>query len=511
MPERFYDVVVLGRSLGALTAAALLARRDFTVLLLGQHQRPPEYTVEGRALRRHADPMLGATTPVWRRVIGELAQSQSWKQKIRAAVPMMQVLMPGRRFEVPPDSTRFRRELEREFPEVRRLVGDLYSDLARVTVAADAAFDRDAVWPPGTFLERRETGRIAATLPYARAELHADLLADFPRDHPYRRIVTHSVRFATALAGMPPAFAVARLHGSWIRGPVTLAGGRRELEDLLLERITANGGRLEMDERAVGLQVRRGAVAAVEVDGEGGPIGAGFVIADMTGEELAALAGGVGITKRAQREWPRITTTGWRFVVSLVVGRAAIPAALGREAFLLGERGADDASSPPIHLQRAGSSASDEELLVAEILLSDRGGVQRREARSHVVGRLCQELPFLERHLRLVDSPHDGLPVWRYEDGGWQPIERTVLRQAGPRAEAAEPQYEVDPPGYLGLGGEPIRGPIERTLLVGSSVLPALGQEGQLLAAWGAARLVAHSDKRKARMRREMWTKIEIS
>jgi len=42
-------------------------------------------------------------------------------------------------------------------------------------------------------------------------------------------------------------------------------------------------------------------------------------------------------------------------------------------------------------------------------------------------------------------------------------------------------------------------------------VLPALGQEGRLLAACSAARLVTQSDKRKARVRREMWTKLEIS
>jgi hypothetical protein len=69
----------------------------------------------------------------------------------------------------------------------------------------------------------------------------------------------------------------------------------------------------------------------------------------------------------------------------------------------------------------------------------------------------------------------------------------------------------VDPPGYLGLAGEPVRGPIERTLLVGPSVLPALGQEGMLLAAWSVARIITRTDKRRARMRRELWTKIEIS
>lgn len=511
MPERYYDVVVLGRSEGALVAAALLARRDFTVLLFGQGQPPTDYPVGDRILRRRASTMLAATSPVWRRVLGELGKSQHFKRIEQPVAPMMQVLMPDRRLEVPPDTALFEREVQREFPEVRRLVAELYGDFARVTAAADAAFERDALWPPGTFLERRETGRMAATLPYARAEGHADLLAEFPRDHPYRRIVTESVRYATDLATSPPAFAVARLHGLWTRGPVSLPGGRQQLEDLLLDRIAANGGRHLMQETVVGLEVRRGAVAGVHVDGEPSPIGAGFVITDMTGEELAGLAAGVGITKRALREWPRISPTTGRFVVSIIARRAGLPAPLGREAFLLPARPADETAQPAIHLQRYASQRDDEDLLVAELLITEQARLAIKEVRAHVLERLVAELPFFERHVLLVDSVHDGLPPWRYEAGRRYEVDRTTMGSATGRAETMEPQLEVDPPGYLGLGGEPVRGPIDRTLLVGPSVLPALGQEGRLLAALGAARLVTRSDRRKARVRREMWTKIEIS
>jgi hypothetical protein len=45
---------------------------------------------------------------------------------------------------------------------------------------------------------------------------------------------------------------------------------------------------------------------------------------------------------------------------------------------------------------------------------------------------------------------------------------------------------------------------------VGPSTLPALGQEGELLAAWSAARMITRTDKRKERMRREMWSKVEL-
>ena len=131
----------------------------------------------------------------------------------------------------------------------------------------------------------------------------------------------------------------------------------------------------------------------------------------------------------------------------------------------------------------------------------------RNEGRVRALKALRAELPFLDRHLVLVDSPHDGLPIWRF-DGAPANLERASFGL--PAQEPMLRQLEVDPPGWLGLAGEPIRGPIERTLLLGRSVLPGLGQEGELLAAWAAAKLVTKSDRRKAMMRRDMWTRMEF-
>ncbi|HLM76256.1 MAG TPA: phytoene dehydrogenase, partial [Polyangiaceae bacterium] len=166
---------------------------------------------------------------------------------------------------------------------------------------------------------------------------------------------------------------------------------------------------------------------------------------------------------------------------------------------------------PVVHLQRCeAAGSSDEALLVAEILLPDGGPLSLIDAREAVLSVLASELPFLERHLVLVDSVHDGLPVWVYDKGRRRAVDRLAMKGAPAASEPMVRQIEVDPPGYLGLAGEPIRGPIERTLLVGRSVLPGLGQEGELLAAWGAARLVTRTDRKKERMRRDMWSKIEI-
>ncbi|MFO0757273.1 MAG: phytoene dehydrogenase [Byssovorax sp.] len=530
MSSKHFDVVVLGRSIGALTAAALLARRDFTVLVLGQGERPPTYRLDQRTLLRRAFTLLGASSPAFRKVVVELAQSQTWKRRLVAASPMFQVLAPKRRIDVPPDMTLFGREIDRELPELRRLVDELYTELSRVNAAADEAFESDALWPPGTFWERRETNRYAATLPHVRADPDADLLVEFPRAHFFRQIVNASVLFATDLSALPPPFAVARLHGAWTRGLYVLPGGEEELTEFLVERITAYGGRCLFDDRAATLVMRRGDAVGVILDGDTAPTGAGFVLSDTDGETLASLSAGEGIHKRAQREWPRITSSAGRFVVSLIVRREGLPEPLGFESFFLpGERLASQgrisappspfgtsrsafASRPVVHLQRTGRPGADasEELLVAETLLPDRGPLSLVEARQAVLGTLRAELPFLERHLVVVDSVHDGLPVWVYEDGRRRNVERAMLRGASGAPEPMVRQLEVDPPGYLGLAGEPIRGPIDRTLLLGRSVLPGLGQEGQLLAAWGAARLVTRSDRRKERMRRDMWSKVEI-
>ncbi len=528
MTAKYFDVIVLGRSIGALAAAALLARRDFTVLLLGQGAKPASYKLGQRTLRRRAFTMLTATSPAWTRMLVELAQTQTWNRLVQPASPMMQVLSPRRRLDIPPDMALFGREIDREMPEVRRVVDDLYAELARVNGAADEAFEQDAVWPPGTFWERRETGRYAAMLPYVRAEPDADLLVEFPRGHFFRNVVTTSVLFSTNLASLPPPFAVARLHGAFTRGLYTLSGGEDELERFLEGRIAAHGGRCLLDARARAFHMRRGTLSGVVVDGDDEPTGASFVITDQDGEGVAALSQGEGIHKRAQREWPRITSSVGRFVVTLCVRDAGLPAPLGVESFVLPadrqptrqarvgvpvsrSSASTLAFRPAIHLQRHPMpGAPGESILVAEVLLPDRSPVPISQMRELVLSTLGAELPFLERHLLVVDSVHDGLPPWVCEDGRLHLVDKWSRVGASAAAEPMMRQLDVDPPGYLGLGGEPIRGPIERSLLVGRSVLPGLGQEGQLLAAWAAARLVTRTDRRKERMRRDMWSKVEF-
>lgn len=122
---------------------------------------------------------------------------------------------------------------------------------------------------------------------------------------------------------------------------------------------------------------------------------------------------------------------------------------------------------------------------------------------------LYEHLPFLERHLVVLDSPHDGLPVYDYSTGTKREIDRMHVQGGSANPESMQWLWSVEPSGYLDLCAEPVRGPIPGTYLVGKTVLPALGQEGELIAAWGAARIVTRRDRTRQKMRRQMWSKIE--
>lgn len=514
MTFRHYDVLVLGRSLGALAAAALLSRRDFRVLLLGHGQRPATYRFEGRAFRRRAFTFLPASSPAFRRLLHELAQTQTFRRRMRPVDPMFTVLGDGFRLEVPPSLELFAREIDREFPEVRQVVDEMYGTFANVNAAADTAFEKDVVWPPGTLWERLETGRAANGLPLGEREADG-VLGKFPAGHAYRDVTVVPAEFGSDLAASSglPAFALARLHGSWTRGVHALDGGEDELEEFLVDRIRAHGGECRMDQRAASIVVRGRAVAGIVEDGQEGPTSADALIADVPGETLAELSHGEGVTRSAERDWPRLTAPSGRFVTSLVVKTRGLPEPLSEESFILPKRASrKDPRKLVVRLQKSSivdPAHPDETLLVAEALIPKRGTPSLLEARESILSTVYDELPFLSEHVVLVDSPHDGLPLYDHTTGVRREIDRIHVTETSPGAEPMRWLWAADPPGFLGLAGEPVRGPIPGTYLVGSTVLPALGQEGQLLAALSAARIITRGHGTRQRMRREMWTKIE--
>jgi hypothetical protein len=247
-------------------------------------------------------------------------------------------------------------------------------------------------------------------------------------------------------------------------------------------------------------------VMGVVVPGDDAPTGAQFIVTDRTTRELLDLSTSFSPSRRAIEAMPNVVAGAWRFVVSILVRSAGVPQTLARESFLLPEDG-----EGTVHLQRTTPPGcpKDCELLVAETLVPDDDAPH---ARARVIATLERFLPFIERHYLLIDSPHDGMPAHDYRSGKREAIDRALMQSGGgsSQAEPMVPLLAVEPSAQFGLSAEPCKTPLAGAFVVGRSALPALGQEGQLLAAWSAARVITRTDRRKEKMRREMWSKIEL-
>lgn len=455
---------------------------------------------------------LAAQTPAYRRVLAELAQSQAFRRRLRPLDPMYQVLDRELRFDVPPDHALFARELDRAFPNARGPIEEMYATLGRIETGVDHVLEQDAVWPPGTFWERRETGKLRDQLP--------DAPDNWPVDAEYRRVMEIAARFSSHVASdafdpLPP-LALARLHSAWTRGPLELAGDEDELSAMLVERIRAHGGDVRESEHCEAILHKRNRVRAVILDSDGEETGCGFVITDRPASRMLDRVRDAAIDD-PPHEASRVARR--RFTVSLVVSRQLVPEPLARHAFLrpLRDGGLD------VHLHRAtftrpepALTERDAELWVGEALLDDAWAPHPNDlrAREAVLATVRDHFPFVDRHLLVMDSPHDGAPLFVRPPGERElrAEPRSAFRASGAsvQAENGDPQFRRYRDAYAELAGEPLRTPVEHMLTVAPSVLPALGAEGELIAAWGAARLVTRTDRKRERMRREMWSKIEI-
>jgi hypothetical protein len=191
----------------------------------------------------------------------------------------------------------------------------------------------------------------------------------------------------------------------------------------------------------------------------------------------------------------------YRYTLCLVVRREAIPEGMGPRVISVRDpaqpliednalaitRGAEDR-------QRGQIPVWVECLVPAAAAAAGEGylGVVRARVREQL-GRV---MPFFDRHLLVLASPHDGLaPELADGDASGpdpEPIPATPMT----------PALTSDLPRALAVAGAPHATGIKNLTLASGENLPGLGREGELVSAWGAARLIAGPQPRHEANRR---------
>jgi phytoene dehydrogenase-like protein len=474
LAESFYDVVILGGDLAATVAGAVLAHRGFRVLVAGA---PVEerYSIGPYNLPRAPLAFVGVESPSLRRVVAELNLIQLLRRRLEPNRPAFQLLLSDSRIDVGDDVTR---ELARELPSAVGEFDALSAKMSEISNSLEAILNQDLILPPDGFWDRRDANRVGARLP----DDETDLGAPLPADHPLRALVRLPAAFAGDLAEAG-AISQARLTDLHRRGTHRIDGGRQGLRSLLLERLKTHSGEVRPDLNPIAIEVKRGRADTVRFDGKDS-VGCGHVLCGMGAGRVAELLEGDKPPKRLL-EAAEIKPAAWKYLLHLVAPLDALPDALGRYALALGDRvdgSLLNGNALALHLA---DGYGQHAVLSVEALASEATPEALAVLRGRVRARLDALFPFVDKHLLLVHSPHDGLPPER------------ATEFVAPPAIAPEPLWAINENRTLGVGGLPHATGLKNVLLASRQVLPGLGLEGELAAGWGAARLILQKEKKR--------------
>lgn len=511
-PQSSYDVVLVGTQLAPLLAGALLAKRGFRVLLVAQDELAPTYSpLPGVVLPREPFNFLPAGSPIARRVLTELALHQIFRRRAAQIDPAFQLCLPRHRFELARDPIILEREIEREFPEIKRTVEELFRTGERHDGLLDRILERELTWPPQSFLERREFARATADQPFGRTGTSLDPLADFPEPHPFRLAVEMAARFADGIdPDHPSGLRLTRFFSAWRKGGAVLDEGYATLRAMLMESIRTHSGEVREPEKVDAILVRRGAACGVRIAASGEEIGASWVI---VGSPLATLLRLLPDRTPFEELFERIgepVVRYYRYTLNLLVAASGVPEGMSRDVFFVRDPERPLAEANALRIEVDPRRGEERRRITVEALLPRRGIEDVPEylgsVRERILASLGELVPFLGEHLEVVDSPHDGRDVFDVKNCAriappepWSRGAHTMRRVYGFPVTSA-----------LGVCALPVRAPLKRLLLANEQVVPGLGLEGLFLTAWSAARIVSKSDGKKTWSRRNLWGKLEL-
>jgi Flavin containing amine oxidoreductase len=494
----FYDVVLIGRTLATLTTAALLARRSWRVLVVSGTERQNLYHCGAYPFFRRPTTLHAHASPVLARMLGELGMVRSFRRPLIPLDPMFQVLSADERIDVRADVEALAEELGTFLPAQAELASQHYASLGELNGLADKLIGSGSPLPPEKFWDRlrwkltlrdRSFQELSAFAPSAGGPLLERLAQAI------------ACTYGHELVPRSPG-AVARLHALLARGTVSMPEHR--YETLLGERVRTLGGEIHWDRTVTSIVTQGERVVGVELDHEDVPVRTEFVATSMSHRELLLLATQFVPPRRTLAELAAVHPMGGRFVVSLVFPKGRAPSLLAERGFALAKRPA----LLDLFWLREDSNAQFCTLVFEAIVDQAELGI----ARERILESATAHFPFLLAGACAVDSPHDGLPVWILDSGKRRDVPRESLRASGVSAHAEQCPlvYRIDHGDLHGLGGEALRTPLENAYALGPTVLPGLGQEGELLASWAVAQAISDTNKTRDNMRREMWKHIEV-
>jgi hypothetical protein len=485
-----YDVIVLGSQLGGALAAALLAKRGYSVLLVEHDGTGLGYEHDGFVLpyAPFVAPALKTMSPV-EEAFTELGITTTLQRNQQPHSPDLQLVLPRHRMELYADVARRRAELTRELGAPgEQVLADLTS-LAAQYEPSDAFFKENPALPPDGLLEGWSFKKLVRQHPGLETE---------PRltgEDETSRLLRGLLPFVNHLDQPTSPLARTRPLAQALQTPWRYPGGRDGLRQLLFERLTELGGDLLSPENTDTYVVE-------ELHFEGGRFSGVKLLRSDTLYRSSCLVSATDagalrrlITDRKKHrglseQLDLSTIKSFLFAVNWVLPEAVLPRGLGELTLL----DTQDVELGPLLIQqhpvRTAEGKDDPSLRVVcaggfvPASVRDLGEGYLQSLAMRIDAHLEALMPFT-KDKRLVRSAP-------YLDAGAVRGSRLM----------PHPHYTFDTEAVLGVTGLKQHTPTKNVLLAGREVLPGLGLEGEFLAGMRATRLVQEMLKKKDVLKR---------
>ena len=496
MDTNFYDVIVCGAELAGVVAAALLGRRGLRVLLLGHDLQRPSFEAGPFTLSRGPALLPSPDSPALGRVLKELGLAQMMRRRAQPISGGFQVALPRHRFDVTEDQATFGRELDREWPRERAPIEEAIAGLEKISASVDPLLATEMTIPADGFWERREMSRFESQLPRAGT----DALAALDARHPFRAVAAAPAVLGAAFGpGDMGAVTLARAFLEARRGPYRLDGAEAGVWGLFLEKIETFSGERREKVLPVEIVLQRGKAVGLRVRPRDETIGCRTLVWAAPAATALPLLG-ESPTKRARDAAQALRPVCYRYTLALLVRPEALPQGMGARVFMIADpkRAPLEENTLAVTVGQPNPREPDRLPVWVEALVPaaavEAGPGHLAGLRARVREQLARLMPFFDRHLIVLASPHDGLPP---EIPGSQGRQMPLPAQPMAAVYSAEHVRSFDPGGiaHTALG-------IKNLYVVGRENLPGLGIEGEFVSAWGLARLLTTSRPRRDVLRR---------
>jgi len=330
-----FDITILGTDLPALIFGALAAKKNYRVLVIGQGGHDNIYDNVGHfQFVSRVQLIYGLHSSVFvSDCFSDLAMGPEIRNRPKPLDPIVQVVMPGVRLDLPVSAAVLEREMKREFPAV---ASDMFQLIEQELQAVNKAFESELadfpILPSGSIKDNLSRRGLESRL----QELFAPFSAKFSGlgKDPNAIAALNAMASGLALTPVQPGgIAHSRLLWHLRNGLVQIDWGLDGIRDIFIRKIEQNAGEVRRNESVDSISTNwKGAINKLKLSNSGDEIGTSLLVIGMDQSVLPDLIMG----KKAEKlrdDFNQSQPTHYLFTMNLGMHISQVPDAMANVIF----------------------------------------------------------------------------------------------------------------------------------------------------------------------------------